>query len=299
MNWCRHCAPPRARRLSVVKALPPIDQLLIDAAAVLAAGGIDEPRQEARRIWRDLAPDDRDMLIDRHMPLDPALADRFGAAIGRRARHEPRAYVTGRIGFRHIDLACDARALIPRPETEGLVALALSKVSTGRAADIGTGTGAIALSLASEGQFTEVIGTDASADALALARENGRRTGLAVTWREGDLVGPLAEPVDLLVSNPPYLTDAEYSALESAVKEWEPRLALASGPDGMIATRRLLEEGGQVLSRGGWLALEVDARRAAAVAAMARELKWQEIAVHDDLFGRPRFVLGRWEMRND
>src|SRR5690606_5813931 len=122
---------------------------------------------------------------------------------------------------------------------------------------------AIALALASEGAFTSVIGVDLSADALALARQNGERLGIAVDWREGDLLAPLrGTPVDLLVSNPPYLTEEELLALDPSVAAWEPHLALASGADGMDATRRLLDAGRGAVVPGGWLALELDCHRA-------------------------------------
>ena len=133
----------------------------------------------------------------------------------------PIAYSVGWTGFRNLAIYTDRRALIPRPETEGLVELALARVRTGVAADIGTGSGAIALSLAQEGAFDQVIGCDLSREALVLARRNGRATGLKVSWRLGDLLAPLrGRPVDLLVSNPPYLSVLEYDALDEMVRNW-------------------------------------------------------------------------------
>ncbi|HEX5632482.1 MAG TPA: HemK family protein methyltransferase, partial [Gemmatimonadales bacterium] len=199
-----------------------------------------------------------------------------------------------RAGFRRLDLRSDRRALIPRPETEGLVDLALARVREGVAADVGTGTGCLALSLRQEGGFHEVIGVDVSAEALALAALNAALTGLAVRWVEGDLCGPLADhSVDLLVSNPPYLTRAEYEALDGAVRAWEPALALASGEDGLDATRRLLDDGRRVVRAGGWLALELDCTRAGAAAGLARAAGWQDVRVELDLFGRERYLLAR------
>ena len=189
----------------------------------------------------------------------------------RRAAGEPLAHVTGRIGFRTLQLRSDRRALIPRPETEGLVDLVLARVRTGRIADIGTGSGCLALSLAAEGGFEQVWAVDSSAEALALARgepRGNRRQGGADPRR------PLrsrcaTDSLDAVVSNPPYLTDGEYEALDPSVKQWEPAAALSSGPDGLDATSRLLSDARDVVRPGGWLALEVDCTRAARVAAQA------------------------------
>jgi release factor glutamine methyltransferase len=184
--------------------------------------------------------------------------------------------------------------LIPRPETEGLVDLVLERVSGGRVADLGTGSGCIALSLAIERRYDAVLAVDSSADALALAEENRQLTGAGVTLVRGDLTpGLAAGSFDALVSNPPYLTEREYAELDPAVSRWEPREALVSGADGLNATVRLLDEGRRVLRSGGWLALELDASRAAALAALARGLGWGGVEVRVDLFGRERYLLAR------
>jgi release factor glutamine methyltransferase len=234
------------------------------------------------------------VLLARDDGAAPAAAERFGAAVARRAAGEPLAFVTGRAGFRRLVLACDRRALIPRPETELLVELALERVQHGRAVDVGTGTGCIALSLAAEGRVGEVVAIDRSADALALAAENRRRSGLRVSLVRGDLASALGPgSADLVVSNPPYLTEAEWAALDPSVRDWEPRLALPSGADGLAATGALLEDARRVVRPGGWLALEVDAARAAEVARRASALGWTAVAVHRDLYGRERYVLAR------
>jgi len=265
------------------------------AAALLREAAVPDPRREAARLaeaaWR-LEPGQA--RVRPAQPILPAGGEHLLELARRRAAGEPLAYVTGSIGFRTLALGTDRRALIPRPETEGLVELVLGRMGHGVAADVGTGSGCIALSLAREGRYDRVIGIDASADALALARENGDQAGIAVEWRLGDLVEPLqGEPVDVLVSNPPYLTRAEHDALDPSVRDWEPAEALESGEDGLEATRRLLQEGRAVVKAGGWLALEVDCQRAAAVAALAAGLGWIDPAVHQDLFGRARYVLAR------
>lgn len=268
---------------------------LDEARRRFTAAGIPEPRREALRIWADLADCAMgDVLLGREQPIAPELTDRFARAVSRRAAGEPLAYVTGRAGFRRLTLASDHRASIPRPETELLVELALEQVQRGRAVDIGTGTGCIALSLALEGRFSEVLALDLSADALALAEQNRRSSGLPVACVRGDLTAPIASgAVDLVVSNPPYLTEGEWTSLDPAVRDWEPRLALPSGGDGLAATTALLDDGRRVLRSGGWLALEVDAMRAGEVARRAGALGWTAVTVRRDLYGRERYVLAR------
>jgi len=214
--------------------------------------------------------------------------------VGRRVAGEPLAYVTGLAGFRRLTLACDRRALIPRPETEGLVDLMLARAPAGRIADVGTGSGCIALALADEGRYDLVVGVDRSQAAVGLARENRSRTGLPIRLVVGDLLESFHDRgLDAVVSNPPYLTEAEYRAADRSVRDWEPGDALASGPDGLTATRRLLVQAARVTRPGGWLAVEVDATRAAEVARLAAGSGWNEAMVHMDLFDRARYVLAR------
>jgi release factor glutamine methyltransferase len=269
--------------------------LVTDAARRLRAAAVSEPRREALRIWAAVADGNAaDVVLRGEHLVDSSTEARYELAVTRRSAGEPLAHVTGTVGFRRLDLRSDARALIPRPETEGLVDLLLERVRTGRVVDVGTGSGCIALSLLQEGSFQEVVGVDRSTDALALAKLNCEFTGFAANLVQGDMCEPLGgRAFDALVSNPPYLTEAEYEDLDPSVGGWEPQLALVSGPDGMSATKRLLDDGRRVLSRGGWLALEVDCTRAAATAAQASALGWQDVSVHVDLFGRERYLLAR------
>jgi release factor glutamine methyltransferase len=265
---------------------------LAEAREMLRAAGLADARRESLDLLSAVTGRNPgiDVLADDAV-ADPATLARLRGLVARRAGGEPLAYVTGMMGFRHLSLVSDPRVLIPRPETEGLVEVALQCTRTGIAADIGTGSGAIALSLRHEGGFTEVIGTDLSAAALDVAALNGRRTGLVVTWLEGDLLTPLGErQVDLLVSNPPYLTEAEYLACDRSVRDYEPELALVSGQDGMQATRQLLADGRRVVAPGGWIVLEIDCRRAELTARVAEELGWLAVNVLDDLFGRARYL---------
>jgi release factor glutamine methyltransferase len=160
--------------------------------------------------------------------------------------------------------------------------------------DIGTGTGCLALSLASEGSFSQIVALEASAGALALADENRRLTGAPVELVRGDLSVPLRRGAfDALVSNPPYLSPGEYEALDASVRSWEPRSALVSGADGLEATIRLLQDAREVLRAGGWLALEVDSSRASECARRASALGWSDVVIQRDLFGRERYLLAR------
>jgi release factor glutamine methyltransferase len=261
----------------------------------LREAGVPDPRREAIRIWAELSQAAQgDMLLARGLDVDSAQAVRYQHAIKRRASGEPLPHVTGWTGFRHLSLRSDRRALIPRPETEVLVELLLQRARGGRVVDIGTGSGCIALSLALEGGFTEVVGIDRSAEALAQAGENRELVGARVELVQGDLCAPLgAGMFDALISNPPYLTAGEYAGLDPSVRDWEPAVALKGGEDGLEATMRLLDQGRDVLRAGGWLALEVDCARAGSAGHLASALGWEDVGIHLDLFSRERYLLAR------
>lgn len=272
-----------------------LDRLVAHAGLRLQGAGVAEPRREAWRIWADLkglASHAGAILSDEAVP--PADAERFRRMVDRRAAGEPLPYVTGLAGFRRLTLHADRRALIPRPETEGLVELILARATGGKVADIGTGSGCIALALAEEGRYDQVIGVDRSREALALAVENRAFTRLGVDFVLGDLCEALGpESLDALVSNPPYLTAGEYGRLDASVRDWEPAVALASGADGLEATRRLLLDGLRVVRPGGWIAIEIDASRGLPTARLADAAGWSDVTVQDDLFGRARYLLAR------
>ena len=245
---------------------------------------------DVRRSWPMHHPDEL---------LGADLVDALSRAAAMRARGAPIQYATGRAAFRHLTLDVDERVLIPRPETEVLVDLALERCDGGTVVDVGTGSGCIALALASEGRFDRVIATDVSTDALDVARGNARRLQhllrLTVEFREGSLLAPIgAERVRMIVSNPPYIAASEAAALPALVRDWEPSIALYSPDDGMAHITAIGRDAAAGLEAGGWLLLEVDARRAQlAVEAVGAGGWYQEVAVHRDLAGRERFVVAR------
>jgi len=240
--------------------------------------------------------------LRRDEPKAPALVARYEHAIAQLNRGVPFAYAVGAVGFRTLDLKIDPRALIPRPETEGLVELVLKygsrepgSGSRGLAADIGTGTGCIALALAVEGRFERVIAVEQSPAAATLARENVERIAprTPVEIRVGNLFAPLVDKGErfrAIVSNPPYVSIAEYGALDSSVRDFEPRDALVSGVTGLDATRALFAGAASLLEPGGLLALEIDEGRADAVRALGRDFGWS-VEIHHDVFGCPRYAL--------
>jgi len=274
-----------------------IAQTLIAATDRLTRSGVPNAKREATALWAavlDVKPGD--VWLRRAATPPAAAAARFWAAADRRSTGEPLPYVVGRAGFRSLDLLIDPRALIPRPETEGLVDLVLALGPGGLAADIGTGCGCIALALATEGRFERIIAVERSPQAAALARENVAlvRPRTPVEIREGDLLAPLSGlRYRAIVANPPYLTEDEYAGLAPSVKAFEPRDALVSGPDGLAATRALLQGAAALLDPGGGgvLALEIGERRGDAVRAMAHQYGWARSEVHHDVFGRPRYAL--------
>ena len=218
-----------------------------------------------------------------------------------RARGAPLQYAVGKAAFRQFTLAVDSAVLIPRPETELLVDLVPSRrdIAGGVAADIGTGSGAIAIALATEGRFDRVIATDVSKPALELARANARtysdRIACKLEFRHGSMADPLlGERLDVLVSNPPYIAESELLDLPASVREWEPALALSGGADGLDATTRLIAAAPELLVAGGLIVLEIDIRRAGRVADIFRDDgRYADVEIHPDFTGRPRFATAR------
>jgi release factor glutamine methyltransferase len=220
--------------------------------------------------------------------------------VRRRQAGEPVAYLTGKKEFWSLDLRVDSRVLVPRPDTETLVEVALDllpKAEPRRVADIGTGSGAVALALKRERPEADVVAVDRSPDALAVARANALRLGLAVRFVEGDLLAPLAgeAPFDLLTANLPYIPTADLTDLAPEVRS-EPRLALDGGADGLDLIRRLLAEGAGArasLVPGGAVALEIGVGQAGAVAGLLRAAGLVDPVIRCDLAGLDRVVVAR------
>lgn len=271
------------------------------ATEQLGSGRVTRSRREALDMWSAVTHTDPVVALARSN--DPVGLEQwcsFKAVVDRRVAGEPLAYALGRASFRTLELQIDRRVLIPRPETEGLVQLALDWVHhqdrVVTAADIGTGSGCIALSLAVEGGglVKRVVATDSSEDALAVAVSNmaGIHPAPNVEWRSGDLLTPLrSDSFDLIVSNPPYVTAAELARSDQAVRDYEPREALLSGEEGMYHVRRLLERGGRYLTDGGLIALEIDASRSNAACKIATSCGWRSVRVEPDVFARDRYLL--------
>ena len=263
----------------------------LDAAAdALSAAGVEEARFDAEVMLAEATGRERARLVaEPEAEPAPAAARSFAEMVRRRLRREPVAYILGRKGFRGIELAVDPRVLIPRPETELLVELAL-ELAPRRVLDVGTGSGAIALAVATELPECEVVATDTSPAALEVARANAERMGLTarVGLHEGTLP-PGDALFDLVLANLPYVGEAEWPGLEPEVTEWEPREALLAGPDGLDAIRAFLEASPPARC----LALEIGEGQAGAVGELTREAGFGEIEVRKDLAGIERVVVGR------
>jgi release factor glutamine methyltransferase len=255
----------------------------------LERAGVDSPRLDAELLYAKALGLTRVELYSRtDRPLTEPEGDEARALVARRARREPLAYVLGEWGFRRLTLKTDARALVPRPETEILVERALAlieDIERPRVLDVGTGSGAIALAIASERTDAAVVATDLSADALALARENRDRLGLHIDFRQTHLLDGVDGRFDLVVSNPPYVLPQEQLPRELA---YEPRSALID--EGQ--TLALVAAAQRVLD--GRLVLEVHEQRAKIVVGALAEHGYADVCVTRDLAGRERVVEGRW-----
>ena len=279
-----------AQQLAMSPRLEP--ELRADAvreARLLASAVLDcAPGELTAQLGRATTPDER---------------ARLKTAVDRRARGEPLAYAVGSAPFRHLVLRVDARVLIPRPETEIVVdeALRLTAGSPGGVAvDIGTGSGAIALALATEGRFDRVLASDVSADALTLARENyaALATPTPIDFVLGADFAPLTGVrARVIVANPPYIAYSEAPLLPSSVRDWEPATALFAADGGMARYEVLFRHGMDYLEPDGWLVLEVDSTRAQLTATLAVECSWQHVQLIRDLSGRDRVLIGQRDRR--
>lgn len=269
----------------------------IRATSRLAEAGLPSPKTDARELLKFvLELDDTALFLSSDREVSAQQAERLSALIeARAAARIPLQHLLGEVEWGGVRLKSDRRALIPRPETEWLLHLALEAlrgVSHPRVLDVGTGTGALALGLKFARPDAAVTASDLSPDALALAQENAVLNGLAVQFVQSDLLRGISGPFDLIVSNPPYLPDADQHSADPEVR-YDPALALYAGADGLGVARPLLMQARAALVAEGILLLELDPRNAPILAAEARDLG----AVTDvlpDLVGRERFVRITW-----
>jgi release factor glutamine methyltransferase len=259
----------------------------------LAAARVPDPRTDAELLVAHVAGRTRSALPAAG-PLGAAQLAELERLVGRRRAREPLQHVLGEWGFRRLTLATDGRALVPRPETEVVVERALARIrdlASPGVLDVGTGSGAIALALLDEHEGARVTAVDVSARALALARENAERTGLAdrLELSEGDLLGGVVGPFDLVVANPPYVDEDDLAALEPEVRDHDPREALVVPG----FTERIAAAARDVLRPGGWLVLECGDGQAGRVRGLLGELCYEDVVATADLAGIERVVEGR------
>ena len=304
-------APQRAQRaqgdggLSTVRAAAPtVGVLLAGAAERLAAAGLPTARPDAEWLLAAVLGAERlHIVLDRARVVAAPAAARFEQLVARRAAHEPLQHLLGYEDFHGVRLRVTPDVLVPRPETEALVAWALEVLASWprpRIADVGTGSGAIACALANARPDAEVVAIDSSLAALEVARDNARRLGLARRVRvlAGDLLAPLAPRpagggLDLVIANLPYLPTGLLPSLPREVVAYEPRLALDGGGDGLRLVRRLVAEAPRVLRPGGAVLVEVGEDQAGAVASLLAAEGFVDVAARRDLAGVERHLGAR------
>jgi release factor glutamine methyltransferase len=276
-------------------ATAPASDALAAAVDAISAAGCESPRLDAELLLAAATGWERAEIAaqpDKRLPVGASRT--FGEMVRRRVRREPVAYILGRKGFRRIELVVDRRVLIPRPETELLVEVALEHRPSS-VLDVGTGSGAIALAIADELEDARVIGIDTSLDALGVAQANCDWLGLE---ERVDLVSAGVNslpsgPFEVIVGNLPYVSETEWEGLQPEIREYEPREALVPGPTGLEAIEALVAELGRLGRRPPSVALEVGAGQAERVGELMRGAGYADIDVRHDLAGIERVVVGR------
>jgi release factor glutamine methyltransferase len=268
-----------------------VREALTAATDALAAAGVESPRLDSEIMLADASGCSRTRLVaGPGDPVDGKAARRFGLMVRRRIQREPVAYILGSKGFRHIELEVDPRVLVPRPETELLVDVAL-ELSPHTVLDVGTGSGAIALAVADELPGAQVTGVDVSLEALAVARANALRLGLGERVRLAP--APAEGEFDLVLANLPYVREEEWEHLAPEITRHEPRGALVAGPTGLEAIDELLGSIADGRLRTSAIALEVGAGQAPTVAELARRAGFESVSALVDLAGIERVVAAR------
>jgi release factor glutamine methyltransferase len=271
-------------------------EVITATTAFFQKSGVESPRLNIEHLLAHVLKKKR---MDIYMEFDRALTEAELAPlrelVRRRAQREPLQHLLGTVEFLGLTLKTDARALIPRPETEQLCEMLAADDCAwkgGRIADVGTGSGCIALALAHALPDARVTGLDASDDALALARENADRCGLTarVIFAKSDLLSAAVAPFDLIVANLPYIPTGELAALQPEVQR-DPRAALDGGADGLDLIRRLLPQAAAKLRSGGTLALEVGLDQTVILSSEIPAHGFRDARILKDLQGRERFII--------
>jgi release factor glutamine methyltransferase len=267
-----------------------IAEALEAAAARLAAAGCGSPRLDAELLLGEVLETDRAGLVVRGSEtLDAEAQPRFAALVARRETREPVAYLLGRKPFRFLELHVDSRVLIPRPDTEVLVESALDLPRGARVLDLGTGSGAVALSLKHERPDLEVTATDVDPGALEVAAANARRLGLDVAFRRADLLEGAGGPFDAVLANVPYVDAADHDRLDPEIRVHEPLVAVVAEDEGLALLRRLTGQLGET----PFVALEVGLAQGEVVAELLRAAGYRDVSTRRDLSGIERVVIAR------
>lgn len=274
-----------------------IAEILIDAASVLAEGGVAEPRREASSLLAFVLGRDRTFMIA-HPEYVPSTEEeqRFAVVLARRARREPLQYITGRQEFYGLDFTVTHDVLIPRPETEMVVEHAVELLGYKKATfcEIGVGSGCISVSILKQAPLSTAVGLDISEAAIEVARRNAQMHGVdgRLVLRLSDVFSALTdEKFDLIASNPPYIPLREFESVQAEVRDFEPRIALTDEDDGLSVIRRIISESPKFLKHGGWLLMEIGFQEADAVRDLLSRGPWMNTRIADDLQGIPRCVI--------
>jgi release factor glutamine methyltransferase len=271
------------------------------AAARLGVAGVDNPGGDARMLLAHAMKVVPTWIFAHALdPLAEDHAESFEHLVGLREKRVPLQHLLGEQEFWKLRIEVGPQVLVPRPETEHLVEAAIAAargIEIPRVADIGTGSGCIAVALASELASGRILAIDASPEALVVARRNAAELGFddRIEFHEGDLVEPLRElePVHAIAANLPYVSEAEWEECEPEVRDHDPRGALVGGPDGLELVERLIAAAPAVLAPGGWLGLEVGWKQARRTAALLEAAGWRDVEVQEDFAGIERIVAGR------
>jgi release factor glutamine methyltransferase len=273
-----------------------------DAARRLEQAGVPEPSASAEVLLSELLGIGRGEIALYERPLTGEQTALYGVWISRRLEREPVQRILGYAYFRHLKLDLNEDTLIPRPDSESVAGLALERLDlrggSGRVLEVGTGSGAIAISIARERPLCEVHATDVSEAALEIARHNTERNGATVRFHRADVASGLHflnGTVDLLVSNPPYVGEPSAGRLAPEVREWDPPAALYSGADEYSFFKRIFAETPPLLADGADVVLEVGDGQAEAVLDLGGRAGFAPLGIRTDLAGTPRAVLLRWE----